>query len=82
METTYTRERNDMCIKRRLRCHSPAVWRVLLEAKMTTVLMEIGDVVRKKPMRVGLVQDDDVVQELPTYGTNEPFREWIFQGAR
>jgi hypothetical protein len=47
---------------------------------MTTVLMEIGDVVRKKPMQVGLVQDGDVVQDLPSATENPALRERILPG--
>jgi len=69
-----------MRIERRLRCHSPAVWRVLLEAKMTTVLAIIRHVVEKASVQVGLVQNDDVVQDLPSATENPALRERILTG--
>jgi hypothetical protein len=33
---------------------------------MTTVLMIVGNVIGKEPVQVSLVQDDDVVQDLPS----------------
>lgn len=45
--------------------YGPGIWRVLVQRQVASVFVVVGYEFRDQPAGMGLVEDDDVVEQLP-----------------
>src|ERR1700687_1514268 len=55
----------------------PARWRVLVESKMSPVLVVVEQVGRHQPFEMPLIQDDHVVQQVASATSNPALRNTV-----
>ena len=64
LQTSNPRKPHYAGVSRRLRRDSPRLWRILLQAQVTTVLVIIGDEFTHESVKLPLVEDNYFVQQL------------------
>ncbi len=60
----------------------PHVWRILLEREVSSSAVIVGEVAGQDAAEVLLVKNEDMVQTLVPYRTDEPFHERILQSRQ
>ena len=58
------------------------LWRILLKRQVGAMLMIIVKITSEDSPQMRFTENNDVVQAIATYGTDEPFTERICQGLR
>ena len=73
MQPTDAREGNDPGVSLWRPLHRTPGWCVLLEREMRSIVEVVDDILGQQPVQVTLVEDHDVIQELPLYGSDPAF---------
>ena len=63
LQTSHPRQPHYAGASRRLRRDAPRLWRILLQAQMTTVLVIISDELAHEAVKLPLVEDNYFVQQ-------------------
>src|SRR5664280_1313710 len=70
MQTTESRQRDNLVATRRHGCWNPTTGSVLPKSEMSPVLVVVTDVLIQQPSQMFPIQHDHMVQEISTYTAN------------
>src|ERR1035441_7644833 len=70
MQPTESGHRDNLVMAHRRRCHSSAIGRVLPQPEMSPAFVVIAEVFFQQSSQMSLVQNDHVVEQIPTYISN------------
>jgi hypothetical protein len=60
----------------------PASGRILVDAEMRPVLVEVGQILAKQPPKVSFVPDDHVVEDFPSRRSHHPLGHSVGESCR
>ena len=81
MQSTKSRLRDDFVFGRRQRHRNSTSGRVLPQLEMRPVFVVIADVFFEQSSQVPLVQNDQVVEQLPTHTSNPALGDAVLPGT-
>ena len=63
------------------RVHHPRVRCVHRYGKVRSPVMIVDEILRHDPPEMALVQSDDMIEAVPSQGSDEPLHEWVLPGT-
>ena len=81
MESTESRQRDDLVREWRHRRGNSTAGRVLPQSEMSPVFVVIADIVSQQPSQVSLVQNDHMIEQVPTHTSNPALGDAILPGT-
>src|ERR1035441_5677602 len=81
MQPTRSGHRDNLVMAHRRRCHSSAIGRVLPQPEMSPVFVIIAEVFFQQSSQMSLVQNDHMVEQLPTHTPNPTLGDAVLPGT-
>ena len=75
VQPTDTRQSDDLGFSCRALSYGSRCWSRLVEAEMGAVVVGVGDVIRQQPSQMALVENDDVIEQLPADAADPSLEE-------
>ena len=72
LQTSHPRKGYHPSTRRRLRCDYPRLWCIFLQSQMTAIFVIVGEEFTHHSVKLRLVEDDDLVQQLSAQGSPKP----------
>ena len=72
LQTSHPRKGYHPSTRRRLWCDYPRLWCIFLQAQMTAIFVIVGEEFTHHSVKLRLVEDDDLVQQLSAQGSPKP----------
>ena len=81
MESTESRQRDDLVREWRHRRGNSTAGRILPQSEMSPVFVVIADIVSQQPSQVSLAQNDHMIEQVPTHTSNPALGDAILPGT-